>query len=493
MNRRMVGYLLGQLMLVELLVLIPPMFISMYCGEWHAVRAFLYTILLVAAGGLALLRLKPQNKAIYSAEGFVVTALGWVLLSFFGGLPFFFSGAITNPFDCFFEIVSGFTTTGASILSDVEVLPKGILFWRSFTHWLGGMGVLVFLLAVAPGHKSGEGHDLYLMRAESPGPAVDKFTSKIRQSAKILYAIYIGMSVLETVLLLAGGMPLFDSLCNMFGTAGTGGFSIKNASMAAYPSFYLQGVVTVFMALFGVNFTIFYLLLIREFSQALHDEELRCYLGIMLGSIALITINVLPHYKTWFEALHHAAFQVSSVMTTTGYATTDFNAWPQLSKTILVLLMILGASAGSTGGGIKSARIVILFKSVRKEIRRMLHPRAVQTVQMNGKPLEDRIIKGVNVFMAVYFCVMGVSFLLVSLDDFDMITNLTAVLSCLNNIGPGLELVGPTGNFGHFSNFSKLVLTADMLLGRLEIFPMLLLFSPTAWKCRRDIRCRKRA
>ena len=351
MNRRMVARLTAYILLIEFAAMLPALGISLFQREWDAVRGFLAALGLLAAtaGGLFLLR--PQTKTFYAAEGFVVTALSWIIISIFGAVPFWFSGAIPNPVDCLFETVSGFTTTGASILSDVESLPMGLLYWRSFTHWLGGMGVLVFLLAVISMAK-GEGNSLHLLKAESPGPMVGKLTPKLGQSAKILYLIYIALSLIQLVFLLAGGMPLFDSLCTMFGTAGTGGFSIKNASMAAYDSHYLQTVVTVFMALFGVNFNFFYLLIVREFSRALHDEEVRVYIGLMLGSTLLITLNILPQYGSFGESLHQAAFQVSSIMTTTGFATADFNLWPEFSKTILVLLMVFGACAGSTGGGL---------------------------------------------------------------------------------------------------------------------------------------------
>lgn len=481
MNLRMISTLLGKILLIELITLAPPTAISLYHQETEAVKAFVMTMIILAVVGFLLCSTKPKVRAFYAAEGFVVTALSWLVISLFGALPFYLSGAITNPVDAFFEVVSGFTTTGASILSDVEILPMGLLYWRSFTHWLGGMGVLVFLLAITS-FGGGEGHSLHLLRAESPGPDVGKITPKLRQGALTLYVIYIALSIIEVILLLCGGMPLFDSLCTMFGTAGTGGFSIKNASMAAYPSAYLQNVVTIFMALFGVNFSIFFLLFMRDFSQVLHDEELRCYLGIMVSSVVLIAFNIYSQYQSWSQAFHHAAFQVSSIMTTTGYATADFNAWPEFSRTILIILMFIGASAGSTGGGMKVSRLLICFKSAAKEISRMLHPKAVRVIRMSRKTLDTRVIRGVNVFMTVYFFTAAISFLVISLDNFDMITNFTAVVSCLNNIGPGLELVGPTGNFGGFSNLSKLVLSLDMLLGRLEFFPLLILFSPSTWR-----------
>ncbi|MDD3193445.1 MAG: TrkH family potassium uptake protein [Oscillospiraceae bacterium] len=485
MNLRMISNLIGKILLIELIALAPPAAISLYYQETDALKAFLITMIVLAAVGFLLCSARPKVRAFYAAEGFVVTALSWLVISVFGALPFYLSGAIPSPVDAFFEVVSGFTTTGASILSDIEALPMGLLYWRSFTHWLGGMGVLVFLLAITS-FGDGEGHSLHLLRAESPGPDVGKITPKLRQGALMLYVIYIALSVIEVIFLLCGGMPLFDSLCTMFGTAGTGGFSIKNASMAAYPSVYLQNVVTVFMALFGVNFSVFFLLLMRDFSQALRDEELRCYLGIMVGSIALITLNIHSQYQSWETALHHAAFQVSSIMTTTGYATVDFNNWPEFSRTILIILMFVGASAGSTGGGMKVSRLVICFKAAAKEISRMLHPKAVRVIRLNCKALDTRVIRRVNVFMTVYFFTVALSFLILSIDNFGMVTNFTAVVSCLNNIGPGLELVGPTGNYSHFSNLSKLILAVDMLLGRLEFFPLLILFSPSTWRRRKQ-------
>ncbi len=489
MNLRMVSLLIGKILLIELITLAPPTAISLYYHEAAAVKAFVITMILLALTGFSLCCARPKVKAFYAAEGFVVTALSWLVISFFGAVPFYLSGAIANPVDAFFEVVSGFTTTGASVLSNVEALPMGLLYWRSFTHWLGGMGVLVFLLAIIS-FGGGGGYSLHLLRAESPGPNVGKIMPKLRQSAMMLYIIYIALSVIEVLFLLLGGMPLFDSLCTMFGTAGTGGFSIKNASMAAYPSAYLQNVVTVFMALFGINFSVFFLLLTRDFAQVLHDEELRCYLGIMAVSILLIAANIYSLYSSWGKAFHHAAFQVSSIMTTTGFATADFNLWPEFSRTILILLMFIGASAGSTGGGMKVSRLIICLKSAAKEISRMLHPKAVRVIRMNQKALDTRVVRGVNVFMTIYFFTAALSFLLISLDNFGMITNFTAVISCLNNIGPGLEFVGPTGNFGLFSNFSKLVLSADMLLGRLEFFPLLILFGPSTWRRKKQPKVR---
>ncbi len=481
MNRKVIAFLLGHILLLEAAVMVPALAIAVFMAETASAWALGITIVITAAVGLGLRLIRPTNMTFYAAEGFVVTALSWIAISLFGGLPFWLSGSIPNFVDCFFETASGFTTTGASILTDVEVLPYSLLYWRSFTHWLGGMGVLVFLLAVVSVSK-GAGYSLHLLRAESPGPDVGKMTPKLKQSAKILYIIYICLTVIEIILLLAGGMPLFDSLCTAFGTAGTGGFGIKNDSIAGY-SHYIQTVVTIFMALFGINFNIYFLVLMRSWRAILHDEELWGYLAIMLGSIVLITCNIAPVFQyNWGEALHQSAFQVSSVMTTTGFSTIDYNTWPQFSRSLLVMLMVVGASAGSTGGGVKVARVIIVFKLLRKELIRMLHPRAVHTVRVSGKTVDNKVGKGVNVFMAAYFAVFTISFLLVSFDNMSLETNVTAVVSCLSNIGPGLDVVGPAGNFSQFSNISKIILSMDMLFGRLEFFPMILLFSPNLWR-----------
>ena len=486
MNFKMVAFLIGHILRLEALFMVPAMAISFFGKEPVSARAFLITIVvLIVVSFLATFR-KPKSRGFYTREGFFVTALAWMVMSLFGALPFFISGEIPNYLLAVFETVSGFTTTGASILKDVEVMSRGMLYWRSFTHWLGGMGILVFLLAILP-MAQGSGSTLHIMRAESPGPEVGKLVPKLRQTAKILYLIYCVLTVIEMVLLLLGDMPLFDTVCITLGTAGTGGFAVLNSSCADY-SIYCQIVITVFMALFGVNFSIFYLLLIREFSQALLNQELRVYFGIMLSAIVLVTINILPVYGSNLpEALRHAAFQVSSIMTTTGYATTDFNLWPQLSRSILVVLMVLGASAGSTGGGIKSARVLILYQSAKQSLRKMLNPREVNVVKVDGRALDEGVIEGVHVYMTIYCAVAAISFLIVSLDNFSLETNLTAVLSCLNNIGPGLGDVGPTGNFSGFSAASTVVLILNMLIGRLEIFPMLFLFAPSNWKRSRTI------
>ncbi len=406
-------------------------------------------------------------------------------MSLFGALPFVISGDIPNFIDAFFETVSGFTTTGATILTAVEPLGKGILFWRSFTHWVGGMGVLVFVMAVLP---MTDGHGMHLLRAEMPGPSVGKLVSRMSDTAKILYGIYLAMTVIEIILLLLGGMPLFDSCIHSFGSAGTGGFSNRDLSVGAYDNVYFDIVIGVFMLLFGVNFNLYYFLLIRRFREVFRSEELRAYLLIVTGAVLAIALDIWHMYGSFAESLRYSFFQVASIITTTGYATADFNLWPSFSKGILVVIMFIGACAGSTGGGIKVARIVMLVKSSWNDMRKMLHPNAITTTRFEGKPMTDQNIRGVHVFLSVYLLVFTVSFLILSLEQFDLVTTFTALTACINNIGPGLEMVGPTGNFSQFSWTSKLLLSFDMLVGRLEIFPMLLLFAPSIWKRGRIIR-----
>ena len=481
MNKKMIGKLVGVLFFLEALFMLPAIAVCFVYGETGApLRGFLWTVaLLLALSGALYGVCAKATREFYAKEGFIIVALGWILLSAMGALPFYISGEIPHYVDAFFETVSGFTTTGASVLTDVEAMSHGLLYWRSFTHWLGGMGMLVFLLAVVPTGK-GAGYSIHLLRAESPGPSVGKMVPRMRQTASLLYKIYIVLTVLCVLFLLAGGMPLFDSLCTAFGTAGTGGFGIKNNSMADY-SPYLQNVCTVFMALFGVNFSVYFLLLLREWRGALLDEELLLYGGIMLTAMFVIAADITPLFSGFGEAFHHASFTVSSVMTTTGFATEDFNLWPQLSRAILCILMVVGASAGSTGGGIKVARLLLLFKSLAAEVRRMLRPRSVNVVRVNGRVVKDEVLRGGNVYMAAYCAIAVASFLAVSVDDFSLETNLTAVLACFNNIGPGLDLVGPASNYSLFSTFSKVVLSLDMLLGRLEIFPIIVLFSRHTW------------
>ncbi len=484
MNYKMMGRFLAQILSLEGVLMLPAVCISLYGGEMMAVRGFLIAIAVAFVTALILFRIcRGAPSAFYAKEGFICVAASWIVLSLVGCLPFCLSGEIPKFVDAFFEIVSGFTTTGASIVPAVEDLSKGILYWRSFSHWVGGMGVLVFLLAIAPGGERGTGFTMHLLRAESPGPDVGKLVPKMRKTAAILYIIYCVMTVINIAFLLAGGMSLFEAVCHAFGTAGTGGFGIKNDSLAGY-SPYLQNVTTVFMILFGVNFSCYYLLLIKQWKSVWKDEELRVYLGIILGSIVLITLNTRVFYGTLGETVRHAAFQVGSIITTTGYATVDFDLWPSFSKTILLCLMVVGASAGSTGGGLKVARLLLLIKGTRRNIRKMLNPRKVELIRNNGTVVDEQILDNTNAYLAAYVIIIFAVFALISLDGFSVGTNFSAVLCTFNNIGPGLEAVGPTCNFSAYSSLSKLVLSWAMLAGRLEIFPMLILFSSGTWKKR---------
>lgn len=461
--------------------MVPAMLISLYEGEFVSVRAFMWTLAaIVLVSGLLMWLCKGSKNKFYAKDGLACVGISWIVMSLLGCLPFFISGAIPDFVDAFFEIVSGFTTTGASILPEVESLPKGILYWRSFSHWLGGMGVLVFLLAVSSMGGGDNGYTMHLLRAESPGPNVGKLVPKMRKTASILYLIYILLTILDVLFLMAGKMPLFEAVCTAFGTVGTGGFGIRNDSMASY-SPYIQNVCTVFMFLCGVNFTCFYLLLIRQVKNVFQDEELRLYLGVAAASIVVITLNLRGFYDTFSETLRHAAFQVSTIMTTTGFATTDYELWPGLSKAILLTLMIIGASAGSTGGGFKCGRALLVLKSLRRSVQQIVHPQKVQVVRVNGQPISEKVLQNTNAYLAAYLIVIITSFLLISVDGFSITTNLSAVLACFNNIGPGFEMVGPTSNYAAYGTFSKLVLALDMLAGRLEIFPILILFSRTTW------------
>lgn len=485
MNVKNISRTVGLILLITGIFQLFPLLIAVIDHEPRNILAYIESLCLILLVGSALLLFSRGGNRMFSAqEGFAATGLSWIFMSAFGALPFFLSGQIPSYVDAFFEMVSGFTTTGASILTDVEALSRCNLFWRSFSHWLGGMGVLVFLLAVVPGARKNGGTGIYLMRAESPGPSVDKLTPHLRQTAMILYGIYILLTALCIVFLLLGGMPVFDSFCIAFGTAGTGGFAIKNSSMGGY-SYFLQTVVTVFMFLFGVNFSLYYMLLLRKFKAVFKNEELRLYFGIAAGSIVLIAINISRMYNTVYEAVHHAAFQVVSIMTTTGYGTVDFEQWPAFSKAILLSLMFIGASAGSTGGGLKVSRVLLLMKSIRRTIRKALHPRRVQPVYMDGRAVSEEVCDNVNAYLAIYCVILVLSFAIISVDGFSIGTNFSAVASCFNNIGPGFELVGATQNFSIYSDLSKIILSLDMLLGRLEIFPLLLLLSPDTWSRRR--------
>ena len=477
MNFRIIAYIVGWVCNFQAIFMVLPCITALVYQE-HEFFAFLISIILCLIVGIPLTSRKPTNKVFYTKDGCVAVALSWLALCIFGSVPFVLSGSIPHPIDAFFETVSGFTTTGSSILTDVEVLPHCILMWRSFTHWIGGMGVLVFLLSLLP---LAGGYHMNLMKAESPGPSVSKLVPKVQQTAKILYSIYIGLTLIQIVLLLIGNIPLFDTLCIAFGTAGTGGFGIKNDSMGSY-STYCQIVTTIFMILFGVNFSAYYLILTKKIRQALKFEEVRYYLGIIAAAILVIGLNTMHLFQNLGVSIQQAAFQVGSIITTTGFSSADFNQWPALSKTILVLLMFVGACAGSTGGGIKVSRILILCKAAKKEFQLYLHPNAVKKIKMDQKTITHDILRSTNIYLTLYLLIFAVSMLLISLDNFDMTTNFTAVTATLNNIGPGLEIVGPMGNFSSFSYFSKCVLIFDMLAGRLEIFPLLLLFFKGTWK-----------
>ena len=482
MNYKMMGRVMALILAVEAVFLLPPLGISLYDGNSEAVKGFLWTIGILVVLVAALHTLcRNAKKAFYAKEGLVCVGLCWILLSLIGCLPFYISGEIPAYIDAFFETVSGFTTTGASILQNVETMSRGMLFWRSFSHWLGGMGVLVFLLAVAPISGKNDGFTMHLLRAESPGPNVGKLVPRMKKTARILYLIYILLTVLDIVFLLLGRMPLFDALCTAFGTAGTGGFGVRNDSIASY-SPYLQNVTTVFMLLFGVNFSCFYLILTKQILSVLRDEELRLYLGIFVAASVLIVLNLRGFYDTLGETIRNVTFTVSSIMTTTGFVVTDFDQWPSFSKAILVCLMVTGACAGSTGGGMKCGRLLLLFKTLRRNLRQALHPRRIEIVRSNGQPVEEKIITNTSAYLIAYVAIVLVSYILISLDGFSSTTNFTAVLSCFNNIGPGLEVVGPTCNFSGFGTFPKLILIVDMLAGRLEVFPILVLFSRQTWR-----------
>ena len=479
MNYKMMGRFIAQILTIEALFMIPALILSLVFGETGATRGYLYTLGAIL-GAVLLLTLicRGAPSAFYAKEGLVCVGISWIVMSMFGCLPFYISREIPAYIDAFFETVSGFTTTGSSILTNVEAMSKSLLYWRSFSHWLGGMGVLVFLLAFT-GEK-GKGFTMHLLRAESPGPDVGKLVPKMRKTASILYVLYIALTVLDVFFLLIGDMPLFDAVCTAFGTAGTGGFGIKNDSIAGY-SPYIQNVTTVFMLLFGVNFSCYYLLLLGNFRSVFRDEELRLYVGIILGAIALIVLNLRGFYDTLEETVRHAAFTVSTIITTTGFATTDFDLWPAFSKSIIMCLMVVGACAGSTGGGLKVARLLLLMKSLKRNIAQTLSPRKVLVVRNNGNMVDEKILANTNAYLAAYVIILFVSFIIISLDNFSVGTNFTAVLACFNNIGPGLEAVGPTCNFSAYSSLSKLVLSFDMLAGRLEIFPMLVLLSKNTW------------
>lgn len=483
MNYKMVLSVLGRTLLIEALLLICPMLVGIYYNE-NTSMAFLIPILGLVAIGLPFSLIKIKDKSIYTKEGFVIVALAWIMLSIVGAFPFVISGAIPNYVDALFETVSGFTTTGSSILSNVESLPNSMLFWRSFTHFIGGMGILVFVLAILPKSDTGSMH---VFRAESPGPSVGKLVGKLAFTARILYGIYVVMFVIELVMLVCGGMPVFDSIVHSFGTAGTGGFSIKNNSIAFYNNAYFEIVIAIFMFLFGINFNVFYLLLLGNFKKVLKSEELRAYLFIIISATMVIAINILSSCVNFGQAIRYSFFQVTSISSSTGYNTADFDKWPALSKSIIVVLMIVGACGGSTGGGIKVSRLVILLKSVFADIKRLIHPHSVVSVKFEGERLEKETERNVRSYFTLWILIVALTTVLLCIDIDDFLTNFTAVISCIGNIGPGLSnaglnMVGPTFNYGGYSVWSKLLMSVVMLFGRLEIFPMLMLFIPRTWK-----------
>lgn len=463
----------------EIILLLIPFFVALFYGQGDA-NAFLYTVLLMIPIALILIKIKGKKNEIYAKEGFLTVGLAWIVISFFGALPFVFSGAIPSLVDAFFEASSGFTTTGASILTEIQSLPKGILFWRSFTHWVGGMGFLIFILALMPTFS---GNTIHLLKAESPGPTPGKIVPKIKQTAKILYAIYFVLTLIETIFLKSAGLSWYDSIIHALGTAGTGGFSNMNASVAAFNNPAVEWIITIFMLLFGVNFVLYFQLIRGNVKAFFKSEELKWYLIAVFASIIIIAVNIIPfNHGDVTKSIRDSAFQVSSIVTTTGYATVNFNLWPTLSKVILIMLMFMGAMAGSTGGGIKTIRIVIIFKAIRREIDKILHPRRVKSVKIDGNVVEEETISGVFLFIFAYIIISLIAIFIVSFDNFDITTTVTSVIATLSNIGPGLEMVGPAGNFSVFSDLSKLVLSFCMLAGRLEIYPMLILFSPSLWK-----------
>ncbi len=477
MNLKSISYNIGRILLVEAVLLIFPAVGALIYNE-ITLLSFAITIALLVATGLIAVYKKPAKNTVYAKEGYVIVALTWILMSLFGALPFYISGYIPHFIDAFFETVSGFTTTGSTILREIESLPKSLLFWRSFTHWIGGMGILVFVIAIMPKTESSSMH---VMRAEVPGPSVGKLVSKLRASARILYGIYCILTLVQIVLLCLGGMPVFDSIVNSFATAGTGGFAILNNSIEGYNSVYTEIVIAVFMLLFGINFNLYYMMLIKQGKQAIKSEELRWYAGIVAASVIIIALNLYSTKHDIGESFRYAFFQVSSIITTTGFSTTNFDTWPVVSKFILLFLMFIGACAGSTGGGIKISRLVILIKSGLRDIKKAINPRSIETVKLDRRTVDEPIVKSTSVFFGTYMLLMAVSMLVVSIDGRDIVTTATSVISCMGNIGPGFGAVGPYGNFADFSILSKLMLSFDMLAGRLEIIPMLMLFSPYAW------------
>lgn len=478
MNIKMVFRTVGRISQMAALLLLIPAVVALIYKETKQFFAFFITaIVAFAIGHIVGLITKTKNRVIYAKDGFMITALAWIVMALIGAVPFVISGDIPSYVDAVFETVSGFTTTGASIVPNVEELSRSALFWRSFTHWIGGMGVLVFIMAIIPNFTD---RSIHIMRAEMPGPVIGKLVPRVKDTAKILYLIYIVLTFVQIILLLFGGMSLFDSVVHSLGTAGTGGFSIKADGLASY-SPYCQWVITIFMLIFGINFNLYYLILMKKVTTAIKSGELWAYISMVVVSVALITVNIFSLVGNFSDALRHSAFQVSSIITTTGYATTDFNLWPDFSKAILVILMFTGGCAGSTAGGFKVARVVILFKNIKREIRKTIHKRSVNTVHFEGKPIDEATFNGVNTYLAIYMVCLLVVFLIISVEPFGFETNFTATVSCFNNVGPGLAGVGPMSNYAAYSDFSTAILSLAMLFGRLEIFPMLIMLSPHTW------------
>ena len=490
MNRRMILIRIGQMLILESILLLLPLIVSLIYQEWSSLTAFAETMGITAVLGiLTILLIKPHSQVIYAREGFAIVSAAWILLSLFGALPFFISGEIPNYIDAVFETVSGFTTTGATILTDVEKMSHGMLFWRSFTHWIGGMGVLVLIMAIVP---TDSGRSIHIMRAEMAGPVIGKLVPKLKDTAKILYILYLVLTVLQAILLLLGGMPLFDSAVHALGTAGTGGFGIKADSIASY-SPYLQWVIIVFMYLFSLNFNLYYLLILRKFVPVVKNTELWVYTAIVFISSAFITYNIFPVYGNFHDSFRHAMFQVLSISSTSGFSSADFNTWPTLSKAILFLLMFMGGCAGSTAGGLKMSRVMLLSKTVRRDIGHLLHPRSVSAVKFEGKTVDNNTIQSVSAYFVLYIFLNACTFFILSFEPFDMETNLSAAVSCVNNVGPGFSVVGPMGSYEGYSDFSTVVLTVAMLFGRLEIYPLLLALSPRSWFTRSNIHRRRPA
>lgn len=478
MNKRMVFATLGKLTVSEAAFMIFPLIVALIYREYNVAVSFGISIAIALAVGFGLYFIfKTKNKLIFAKEGFIIVALGWLIMSAIGAVPFVLSGDIPSYVDAFFETASGFTTTGATVLRDVEILSHGGLFWRSFTHWIGGMGVLVFIMAILPSMTD---RSIHIMRAEMPGPIVGKIVPRARETARILYIIYFVMTLAEVILLLLGNMSLFDSLVHAFGTAGTGGFGIKNDSIASY-SPYIQWVITIFMFLFGINFNLYYLMLLKKFKLSLKSGELWAYIGIAACATLIICFDIRPMYETLGETLRHSAFQVSSLLTSTGYATTNFNVWPNMSKSVLIVLMFIGACAGSTGGGFKVARVVMLLKMIKQELRRVIHPRSITAVKFEGKTVDKITLNSVSSYLAIYLLFFVGIFMLLSFEPFGFETNFTATLSCINNIGPVFSQVDPNVSFANYSGLSKIILSFAMLFGRLEIYPLLIALTPSTW------------